>query len=324
MKIDLRPFLLTQLGRNLKGSDTDEFSFDCPVCGDVNKYNVFYNVKKNTGKCFKCDTPFKPISLVKALTGCSLMDAVRVVKGLSAPVYLTQEALKVRVRQALEPKVDESALELPEIEFPTEFIACRGSDDWPDYIMQRVQGRKVVCDLGLGWCDTGRYKGRVIIPISQGGRLVSFVARAMYKSKRPYLYPKGCKTGWLLFNYDRASRYEHVVLVEGAFDAIRVGPRGMAVLGSSLSDRQLALLLASRAKEITLLFDSDTAGFKATRKSLDKLAPFYSNLRVVTLPKGRDPDTFEREELWDIIRSVPLLRSSNGLAARVQGLLTHS
>ena len=332
-----------RLGKEkLRGSDTDEWQLDCPECGDTGKFNLWFNVKKNKGTCYKCHYAFRPITLVQSLEDCSFQAAVKIVKELTSPSYFSVEGLKRRVREALDSAHEEVVQmeELPEMVLPEDFISAKSvinAQKWPPYLMQRIGSHSTVLRHGLGWCEDGYYKHRLIIPIRLDGRLVSFIARAMWKpckhckgdgcdvcnhtKYKAYLYPKGTKTGHLLFNYDAAKEYEHVVLVEGAFDAIRVGVRGMAVLGSNLSDTQLQLLLASRASEVTLIFDPDAAGARATESSLNKLRPFFRRLRVVKLPGGHDPDFFIREELWRIIRETPLEGTRNAFASRIKAVL---
>ena len=337
--VNILPYLQARLGSKLVVQDgSDEVLLDCPECEEVGKLNCWWNIKKHKGVCYKCETPFNPVSMVRALEGCSLVDALKVLQQWSTEGAVSQGAFRNRVREAMAALRSDLPPPRPlsAIPLPAELVRASEASRWPKYL-ERVGSKKLVQDYGIGWCTYGYYKQRVIVPITLDGRVVTFVARAMWKPckacdgegceacgnvrYKAYLYPRGSKTRQVLFNYDRARQYEHVVICEGVFDAIRVGPRGVAVLGSHLSDQQIALLLASRAREITLLFDPDTAGKAATTKSLEKLKAFYSRLRVVSLPHGRDPDQFRREKLWQIIEATPLLGSKGGLASRVRALM---
>lgn len=339
-QIDLKPYLLHRLGKQkLQGLDSDEWRLDCPACNDGSgHYNLWFNIKKNQGICYKCQHSFRPITLVQGLEDCTFLAAAKIVKELTSPSYFSVEGLKRRVREALD--VQQTLKEnvpLVPVALPREFKECRTHSKWPPYILKRVGSTKMIMDLGLGWCDSGYYANRLVIPITLHGEVVLFVARAMwkpcnrckgkgcgrcdYQPYKAYLYPKGAKTGRVLYNYDRARVHEHVALVEGAFDAIRVGHRGMAVLGSNLSDYQLELLLSSDANEISLIYDPDKAGRAATEKSIAKLKPFYKRLRVVTMPDGKDPDFFDRDVIWQMIHATPLLGSRGAMAARVRTAL---
>jgi DNA primase len=86
-----------------------------------------------------------------------------------------------------------------------------------------------------------------------------------------------------------------LLVVEGYFDVIRLVLAGIdevvAPLGTALTEAQAALI-RKYTKNVFLLYDSDTAGQKATFRAGDELLRNGVNVRVVTLPDGEDPDTF--------------------------------
>jgi DNA primase len=86
-----------------------------------------------------------------------------------------------------------------------------------------------------------------------------------------------------------------VLLVEGYFDVVRLVLAGIesvvAPLGTALTEDQ-ASMIARQTKHVFLLYDSDTAGQKATFRAGDLLLAQGVSVRVVTLPEGEDPDTF--------------------------------
>lgn len=310
MKLDMLGYL-TRTQKNLQKSG-DEVLLDCPVCNDKGKNNLWFNVKKNKGLCYKCSTSFSPVFLIRQLEGCSQVEALRVVKDYTFATAYNRHKVADALRSLMEDKQLAKNIQLPEIQLPDGYrsvcCALQESEPYPAYIKKRMSEDDALT-YDIGWCTSGKFRGRVIVPIVQYGRLVSFVARYMGKSDRPYLYPVGCKTGRMLFNFDSASRYKHIVLVEGVFDAIRVGPQGMAILGSSLSESQLGMILSSKASSITLMFDPDKAGTKATLQSAEKLRPYYSSIQAVALPKGKDPDDFSHAALWQIIQAAPSISS---------------
>lgn len=298
----------------------DEVLLDCPVCNDKGSLNLWFNIVKNQGVCYKCGTGFSPTYLVRELEGCSLAVALKVIKDHTFAGAYSRTKVANKLRGVIDGSPASVVTQLPEIELPEGFTRAAPV---PAYLQKRMSEEDAYVHE-VGWCTSGMYRNRVIVPIVQRGRLVSFVARSMTpkcyrchgegcelcgRPYRPYLYPKGCKTGRMLFNFDNACRYSHIVLVEGVFDAIRVGHQGMAILGSSLSGHQLSMILSSRASRVTLMFDPDTAGRKAAKQSATLLRPFYSDIREVVLPPKKDPDDFPRPELWKIIREATQVSS---------------
>lgn len=368
-RVDLKGYLLKKVGAAKMTVSGAEHQIDCPLCDEKGgRRDLWINVEKRVGICYRCDTYFDPLKLVMDLEGCRYADAFRILKDHSSLASVSTEALKKRVAKALaedEGVQEDEGSELPTIKPPVHFRVARDPEEWPAYFA-RVGGEKLIRDFGIGWSEQGFYGQRMIVPIRQGERWVSFIARAMWKACkackgkgcklccpcrhkwddkeclrclplgrcrstnpdgcevcghkfRKVLYPKGCKTGNMLFNYDRAQAFRHVVLTEGVFDALRVGPRGMAVLGSRISDRQLALLLASKARHVSILFDGDAAGRKGAAKARERLAPFFK-VSVVRLPQGIDPDDLPRAALWERIGRAPDTLGAE-VAARVRAAL---
>lgn len=301
-KVDLRPWLRARLGRKVE-EHGDEWAVPCPEC-DVTRtkdFRLWFNVKRNVGTCYKCHRSFNTTKLVQALEGVSFGEALRLVKEHTVGGVLSLALLKQHVEQAFSETGERADEELPEVELPDEFRLVEPDGRFPAYIMERIGSIKTILDYGIGWCSAGFYRDRMVVPVALHGRVVSFVARDMTgKAERKVLYPKGTKTSRVLFNYDRAKSFERVVLVEGALDALRVGPRGMAIFGTSISDAQVALLAASEARDVVVMLDGDEAGEAGTEKVVSRLRTSFS-VRVVRLPRGSDPDDFERHVLHEKI-----------------------
>jgi DNA primase len=92
------------------------------------------------------------------------------------------------------------------------------------------------------------------------------------------------------------------VVVEGVFDAFRVGPRAVALLGSSLSFQQQQMLQNWWGKgAVCLLLDPDAI------EDMDRMLQLLGKKQYrwgafkVELPDGKDPDDFSREDLWSLI-----------------------
>jgi DNA primase len=147
-----------------------------------------------------------------------------------------------------------------------------------------------------------RFWGRLLFPIHDlRGRVVGFGGRVLGDGEPKYLNSPDSELfhkGRLLYNLHSARhavrKAEHAVLVEGYFDVLRLALAGLdnvvAPLGTGFTPDQ-AELLRRLAPRVTLLFDSDAAGLKATFRAADELLRARVGVAVATMPDGEDPDT---------------------------------
>jgi DNA primase len=162
-----------------------------------------------------------------------------------------------------------------------------------------------------------RFRGRIVFPIEAlsgrviafGGRIVAEDARDAPKylnSPETPIYHKGRNLYGLSWARHAIRREESAVLVEGYMDVVSLAARGfenvVAPLGTALTPEQ-AKLLARYTKRVFLLFDSDSAGLKATFRAGDALLEEGLHPAVVTLPVGEDPDTLVRRQGADALRT---------------------
>ncbi|MGE5271709.1 MAG: CHC2 zinc finger domain-containing protein, partial [Thiohalocapsa sp.] len=135
------------------------------------------------------------------------------------------------------------------------------------YLAERSVSAETIATFGLGYCSRGVMAGRVCIPIHNAtGELVAYAGR--WPGEPPegverYLLPSRFEKSRVLFNLHRVSDVEHVVLVEGYWSVFRLHALGMpvaALMGSSVSEAQLAVLRERGTRRVTLLLDGDDAG----------------------------------------------------------------
>src|SRR6266851_4098819 len=155
-----------------------------------------------------------------------------------------------------------------------------------------------------------KFRDRVMFPIrSETGRVIAFTGRTLTtdeKSRPKYLnspetaiYSKGR----VLFNLDNAKeamrKLDYAVLVEGQMDCISVYAAGfhnvIASSGTAFTELQ-AKLLGRFSKNVVVNFDPDTAGAKATERTLGLLVEEDFQIKVLTLEAGFDPDLFLRRK----------------------------
>lgn len=147
------------------------------------------------------------------------------------------------------------------------------------------------------------FRNRVIFPIHDGrGRIVGFGGRVLDDSKPKYLNSPETEIfnkRHLLFAMDKAHsaifQKKKAILVEGYMDVISAHNRGIsnvvASLGTAFTPDQ-ARLLQRQAKELILSYDMDSAGREATLRAMEIVRGLGMNIRVVSLPQGKDPDEY--------------------------------
>ncbi|MEM9856696.1 MAG: DNA primase [Bacteroidota bacterium] len=152
-----------------------------------------------------------------------------------------------------------------------------------------------------------RFRGRVIFPIHNvSGKAVAFGARTLKKDDKPkYLnspesevYHKS-KVLYGLYQGKQAIRQnDNCYLVEGYTDVISLHQSDIenvvASSGTSLTTDQIKLI-SRFSSNITVLFDGDTAGIKASLRGIDMILESGMNVRVVMFPEGEDPDSYSRK-----------------------------
>ncbi len=152
-----------------------------------------------------------------------------------------------------------------------------------------------------------RFRRRIMFPIAnESGKVVAFGGRALGDDLPKYLNspetPIYSKSN-VLYHLDRAKealrQRDFAVLVEGYMDTITVVRAGVsnvvASCGTSLTETQ-AKLLSRFTRRVVVNYDPDTAGQAATERSLAILLEQGSDVRVLALPDGADPDKFIREQ----------------------------
>lgn len=150
-----------------------------------------------------------------------------------------------------------------------------------------------------------KFRGRVIFPIfSPNGRVIAFGGRILenndnvakyLNSPESEIYSKRKTLYGLYHSKDEIRSLNKVILVEGYMDLISLFQHGVknvvASSGTALTEDQIKLL-SRYTKTIIVLFDSDTAGEKAALRSIELLLKQDFDVKILSLPKGEDPDSF--------------------------------
>ena len=167
-----------------------------------------------------------------------------------------------------------------------------------------------------------RYHGRVIFPVHTiSGRVVAFGGRVLNTEKQKNvgkyvnspessIYNKSHELYGLYLAKHAITKHDRCFLVEGYTDVISMHQAGIENVvsssGTSLTIGQIRLLRRF-THNITLLYDGDAAGIKASLRGIDLLLAEGMNIKVVLLPEGEDPDSFARnnnaQKYWEYIEA---------------------
>jgi DNA primase len=157
-----------------------------------------------------------------------------------------------------------------------------------------------------------RFKGRVMFPIqSLSGRNLGFGGRILNNDKKAAKYlnsPESeiyhkSKVLYGIFHAKQAiAKQNNCYLVEGYTDVIQLHQAGIenvvASSGTALTPDQIRLV-NRLTKNITVLFDGDAAGLRASIRGIDLILEEGMNVKVCTFPDGDDPDSFARKNSYE-------------------------
>ena len=179
-----------------------------------------------------------------------------------------------------------------------------------------------------------KYQGRVIFPIHNlTGKVIGFGARILSgdKTKAKYLnspeseiYNKSQTLYGIYFAKNEISRLDNCILVEGYADVLSMHQAGIentvASSGTSLTTEQIRLI-SRYTKNITVLYDGDSAGIHAALRGTDMILEEGMNVRIVILPPDEDPDSFVQHNPIEFVKEYISNNAKDFISFKTQLLL---
>lgn len=293
-------------GKTLVGS--------CPICGgESDRFRV--SPEKNVWNCFgkECKGG-NALDFVAKKEAVPLREAAqRIVEWLkldldSEPIAKVIPSIPTGTEATPQPidPVEHAGVNKP-LKFELQHL-----DSSHSYLKERGLSKETVETFGLGYCDRGIMRGRVVVPLhNREGKVVAYLGRwpgDPPEGESRYKLPKGFSRTLELFNVHRAQEHrEHpLIIVEGAFSAMKIHQAGfsrvVALLGSSLSETQEDVVLEMLREEdrILLSLDADEAGEKAQQQILRRLSR-HAFVRTVDYPERHlAPDTMTTEAIAEL------------------------
>jgi DNA primase len=271
-------FIENVLGKSHKRA-RENYAFTCPKCNHHKpklEVNLHTNEKgENPFECWVCG--------FKGRTIKSLL------KQLQVPAEQAYEILKY-VRKGDEIGYAPTTC----VELPKEFQALHTAsitsiiaNKVRKYLYRRGFTDRDFLKYNIGYCTSGEYAGRIIIPsYNANNQLNFFVARTFEDAYHKYRNPEASKD---IIGFENLINWNMpVILVEGVFDAIAVKRNAIPILGKSLSNSLIKKIVSSELEDIYIALDKD-----AFKKALQYTEQFLNMGKKVYLVDMQDKDPSE-------------------------------
>jgi predicted nucleic-acid-binding protein len=282
-----------------KGKETSKgnYAFYCPKCRhpkqklEVNC--IITTDRKNPFHCWTCDN-------FKGTTIKSLFISLNI----SSDKY---EELNTILGTSYKYSKEELKQVITQIELPTEFQPFINLDKrniiGRHALTYLIKDRKItfedIIKHNIGFCETGQYRGKIIIPsYSKKGKVDYFVARAFDDSSRKMDAPKSDKN---FIGFESMINWSQpIIICEGCFDAISAKRNAIPLFGKSIPPKLKEQLMLNRVKQIYLSLDEDA--LKTTIRISEELLGLGKELYVVRLD-GNDINEVGFKHYTEIIQN---------------------
>lgn len=275
------------IGYATSGKNTSQgwAEVNCPFCSDPS-FHLGINLSNGVFHCWVCGEKGGPEKLIQELLQVKYYDAKKLVEQYDIDTVQQEKITSTKKDKIEIPK--EFIYELPELH--KSYLRDRGFD--PSYLQQKYNI--------MACYQLGRFSYRVMIPVIMSGEIVNFVGRDVTgKQKTKYLNMHNEEAVIPMKNciYNIDSVQDKVILVEGVFDAWRLGDSAASLIGVEYTTQQLNILLEKEIKEAFILFDNDTTGIKKSEKLGNILSSFIPHVEIISLPDHvKDPAELSDEE----------------------------
>lgn len=303
-------------------------------------------------KCFGCGEAGNVVTFVMKTKNLSFFEAAKyLAERANIPLELEEgKKSKLTEKKELLHKINKEAarfffFNLQKISSKKEYFLRRGisestikkfglgysQDSWNallNHLKSKGYREDIILEAGLAVkSEKGkvydRFRNRVVFPVfDYKGNVIGFGGRVLDDSKPKYLnspetlvFQKGTNLYGLNFAIKGGISERYLIIVEGYMDCISLHQYGInnvvASLGTALTAGQ-ARLLRRYADKVIIAYDADLAGQKATMRGLEILKSAGFDLRVLTVPQGKDPDEYIRSNgkegfLRLIENAIPLI-----------------
>lgn len=284
-----------------------QFIYYCPFCHHK-KRKLEINVESQKWHCWVCDSK-----------GNSILNLFKKLKVKSFYIKQLHEILGTEIygnkKSSFDNKEKCSSLpsEFSPIYKPVRSIEYNAA---VRYIKSRNVTTEDVIRYNIGYCETGEYARRIIVPSYDiKSNINFFVARSYYENTMSYVacpFSKDIVGFEMFINYD-----EPLTLVEGVFDAFAVKNNAIPLFGKTMSNRLQESIIENNVKRINVVLDNDA--LKSSIKIYDQLSKLGVNVHLIKLD-SKDPSVIGFKNITEMIESSRPLDFSDLLRYKLYDL----
>jgi len=306
--------LFKELSVNIHRESKDEIWMYCPNPDhDDSHASCSYNTKEHIWNCLGCDWSGDVFSLVMQIEGISYRNARTFLKklcGVTGKESDEKHLIKNLEYKTARKKIKDLNVD-KETNLPTQFSLDfnKANEQIQRYTRLRRINRLIASKYFIGYCNTGYYKNRLILPIIHFSRIVGFVGRATWQTNKNYddryLFESDAPVGSMVWGLFNDHKKQDAVFVEGIFDAIRLRSyriNAYSCLSNNLSEKQIKLIKENFDKRIYIMPDND-AGGDIMRKVFRETLAHSKEIYDCKLKIAEDPDASTREEAWYALKN---------------------
>lgn len=262
----------------------------CPFCADTG-FHMGINLDSKSISCWKCGTTGNILKLLAAITG-SFTEGLKLTEKIAGKTLYHKKDIQV----------DHDNVQ---VNFPRG--AVQGLQDAHKNYLKRV--RHMNPDFlaeTYNLYSTGskaEMPNRIIVPVVYRYRLLTYTTISVEEKPtvRYWHCPNEKSVVFIKhFLYNMGTVKQRAFVVEGIFDTWRMGNETVCTFGVKPTEQQVRLL--SQIQNVFIVFDGDVPGYTGARNLAEKLSAF-TNVQIVELPAGCDPDTLSRKDI-DLIKSL--------------------
>ena len=283
-----------------KGKETssNNYAYKCPFCNHHKlklEVNMVPNMKgENPWHCWVCNAKGKTlVGLFKKIKVTS--DKLHELKSI---LGFTQKEEAINVKHKIElPKEYKSLINLARTDIAAKHVLM--------YLKKRGITKADILKYNIGYCEEGRYSGRVIIPsYNANGEINYFIARDINPdSKKKYDAPKCNKNEIIGLEYFINWNIP-IILCEGIFDAIAIKRNAIPLLGKTIPKALMMQLVQPNVKTVYVSLDRDA--LKDALGYAEQLLNLGKDVYLVDL-KDKDPSDMGFEKFTKLIHEAEQL-----------------
>ena len=294
-------FLESFLGKGKKTS-RGNYAFKCPNGCKADKYKLEININTNESgenpwSCWICGEE-------KNFKGKKIRNLVK--KLNLDQRYLDKLKTLIKPSKSQEYFTKSEILQLPE-EFK-KFDTTLEAKQAMRYLKRRGISKYDIERYNIGYCSSGQYSGRVIVPsYDEENNLNYYVGRSYFEDENNKIKAPSTSKDIIVFelfiNWNLP-----IIICEGAFDAISIRRNVVPLFGKTISNSLFKKLVNNKVRDIYLILDQDA--IKNAIKYAEKLMNYNKNVYLVEL-SGKDPNLLGFEKINKLINETKPLKFSD-------------